>query len=174
MKSPRQPAPRLAYTCNLNSSDGQVNYQFVVHPAGQLDIPLWLAKISLDANSSLVIANDANGMAVKSHLNGSISMDIAVKGFPTVTLPGLDFQDMAMANRHDTTPNAAAGFYFDPGKWSLGGVDLSGLPAPPLEFAWPILDDVACRQAAVTLRHVRRPSNRRALAAACAPAWPAC
>ena len=114
----------LAYTCNLNSGDGKVNYQFVVHPAGQLDIPLWLAKISLDPNSSLVIANDANGMAVKSHLNGSISVDISVKDLPTITLPGLSFQDMAMANRHDTTANAAPGFYFDAGKWSFGSVPI--------------------------------------------------
>jgi hypothetical protein len=112
----------LVYSCNLNSSDGKVNYQFVVHPAGQLDIPLWLAKISLDANSSLVIASDANGMAVKSHLNGSISVDISVKDLPTITLPGLSFQDMAMANRHDTTAGAAPGFYFDAGKWSFGGM----------------------------------------------------
>jgi hypothetical protein len=117
----------LAYSCDLNSSDGQVNYQFVAKPSGQLDVPLWIAKISLDPNSSLVINNDHIGMAVKSQLNGSISVAVSVKGFPKVTLPGLDFQGMAMANRHDMTAGAAAGFYFDPGKWSFGGMDLSGV-----------------------------------------------
>jgi hypothetical protein len=111
----------LQYTCNLNSSDGQVNYQFVAQPNGPLDVPLWVANIDLDPNSSLVINNDANGMAVKSHLNGSIGIDIAASGFPKVSLPGLSFQDMAMANRADTNANAAAGFYFYAGNWSLGG-----------------------------------------------------
>jgi hypothetical protein len=111
----------LQYTCNLNSSGSQVNYQFVVQPSGELDVPLWVAKLTLDANSSLVIANDANGMAVKTHLNGSIGVDISVSNFPKVSLPGLSFQDMAMANRADTTAGAAAGFYFYAGSWSLGG-----------------------------------------------------
>jgi hypothetical protein len=117
----------VKYTCGLNSSDGKVNYLFVVNPSGELDIPLWVAKISLDPNSSLVIDNDNNGLALKTHLNGSISMTIDKDGFPKVTLPGLSFQDMAMANRIDTNINAAAGFYFDPGKWSFGGIDLSKL-----------------------------------------------
>ena len=126
LKLPVSSTP-LVYTCALNSGDGQLNYQFVVKPGGALDIPLWVAKISLDPNSSLVINNDNIGMAIKSHLNGSISVAVAVKGFPKVTLPGLAFQDMAMANRHDTTAGAGAGFYFNPGKWSFGGVDLSGI-----------------------------------------------
>jgi len=116
----------LLYTCNLNSTDGKVNYQFVVQPGGQLDIPLWVAQLSLDPNSSLMINNDANGMAIKSHLNGSIGVSIDVSGFPKVNLPALSFQDMAMANRADTNANAATGFFFNAGTWSLGG----GVPIP--------------------------------------------
>ncbi|HVU54782.1 MAG TPA: hypothetical protein VHD83_06990 [Puia sp.] len=118
-------ATALNYSCNLNSGEGKVNYQFVVNPAGDLDVSLWKAKISLEGNSSLVINNDAIGMAVKAHLNGGISVDItAGSNLPKVSLPGLDFQDMAMANRKDTL-SSSAGFYFDPGKWSFAGVDLS-------------------------------------------------
>ncbi len=116
----------LAYTCALNSSDGQVNYQFVVKPSGELQVPLWLASIDLDPNSSLVIQNDAAGIDVKTHLNGSIGITIGKSGSPQVTLPGLTFQDMAMANRADTAAGAGAGFFFTPGKWSLGG----GVPIP--------------------------------------------
>jgi hypothetical protein len=116
----------LLYTCNLNSTGGKVNYQFVVQPGGELDIPLWVAQLNLDPNSSLVINSDANGMAIKSHLNGSINVAIDVSGFPKVSLPALSFQDMAMANRADTNANAASGFYFNAGTWSLGG----GIPIP--------------------------------------------
>lgn len=116
----------LAYTCALNSADGQVNYQFVVQPSGELDVPLWVASIGLDPNSSLVIQNDASGVFVKSHLNGSIGITIDVPKMPKVSLPGLTFQDMAMANRADTAVGAGAGFFFSPGKWSLGG----GVPIP--------------------------------------------
>jgi hypothetical protein len=129
----------LLYTCNLNSVDDKVNYQFVVQPGGQLDIPLWVAKLSLDPNSSLVINNDANGMAIKSHLNGSIDVSIDVSGFPKVTLPALSFQDMAMANRADTNANAASGFYFNTGTWSLGG----GMPIPSGITGAPVPGDVA-------------------------------
>lgn len=114
----------LAYTCALNSADGQVNYQFVVKPSGDLNVPLWLATVGLEANSSLVIQNDAVGMEVKAHLNGSIGITIGKA--PAVTLPGLSFQDMAMANRADTSAGAGAGFFFNAGKWSLGG----GVPIP--------------------------------------------
>jgi hypothetical protein len=116
----------LAYTCALNSADGQVNYQFVVKPSGDLNVPLWLASIDLDANSSLVIQNDAAGIDVKTHLNGSIGITIGKTGSLQVTLPGLSFQDMAMANRADTSAGAGAGFFFSAGKWSLGG----GVPIP--------------------------------------------
>jgi len=114
----------LAYTCALNSADGQVNYQFVVTPSGELTVPLWFASINLDPNSSLVIQNDAAGIDVKMHLNGSIGITIGKA--PAVTLPGLTFQDMAMVNRADTSAGAGAGFFFTPGKWSLGG----GVPIP--------------------------------------------
>jgi len=116
----------LAYTCALNSVDGQVNYQFVVKPNGELDVPLWMASIDLDPNSSLVIQNDASGVDVKAHLNGSIGITIQHSGMPSVSLPGLTFQDMAMANRADTSAGAGAGFFFTPGNWSLGG----GVPIP--------------------------------------------
>jgi hypothetical protein len=116
----------LTYTCALNSTDGNVNYQFVVQPGGELTVPLWLASINLDPNSSLVIRDDAAGMQVKAHLNGGIGITIQKSGMPKVTLPGLTFQDMAMANRADTSDGAGAGFFFSPGKWSLGG----GAPIP--------------------------------------------
>ena len=116
----------LAYTCALNSVDGKVDYQFVVQPGGGLNVPLWLAKLNLDPNSSLVISSDATGMAVKTHLNGNIGITIDHSGMPKVSLPGLSFQDMAMANRTDTSAGAGTGFFFSPGKWSLGG----GMPIP--------------------------------------------
>ncbi|HTR30094.1 MAG TPA: fibronectin type III domain-containing protein, partial [Puia sp.] len=116
----------LAYTCALNSADGKLDYQFVVQPSGSLNIPLWMAQLNLDPNSSLVISTDATGMVVKTHLNGNIGITIQRSGMPKVTLPGLTFQDMAMANRADTSAGAGAGFFFTPGKWSLGG----GAPIP--------------------------------------------
>jgi hypothetical protein len=116
----------LAYNCALNNTDGKVDYQFVVQPSGELNIPLWVAQLNLDPNSSLVISSDPTGMSVKTHLNGSIGITIDHSGMPKVTLPALSFQDMAMANRADTSAGAGAGFFFSPGKWSLGG----GVPIP--------------------------------------------
>src|SRR6185437_13655020 len=60
------------------------------------------------------------------HLNGNIGITIDQSGMPKVSLPALSFQDMAMANRADTSAGAGVGFYFSPGTWSLGG----GVPIP--------------------------------------------
>ena len=111
----------LAYTCALNSGSGKVDYQFVVQSTSGLTVPLWLAQLNLDPNSSFAIGTDATGIAVKTHLNGNIGITIDKSGFPKVSLPSVGFQDMAMANRADTIAGAGAGFYFSPGKWSLGG-----------------------------------------------------
>ena len=111
----------LAYSCALNSSSGKIDYQFVVQSTSGLTVPLWLAQLNLDPNSSFAIGTDATGIAVKTHLNGNIGITVAKSGLPKVSLPSIGFQDMAMANRADTTTGAGTGFYFSPGKWSLGG-----------------------------------------------------
>jgi hypothetical protein len=128
----------LRYTGFLRAdTNHQLDYAFGIHPASNINIPIWAANLNIDEGSGLSITKDAHGPAISFTLQGDISLQgVNIPNTPfTYNMPGIKFTDFTLANRKaDNSP----GFYFHEGNWSqtsaqksIGPFDVSIDPPKP-------------------------------------------
>lgn len=128
----------LRYTGFLRAdTNNQLDYAFGIHPATNINIPIWAANLNIDEGSGLSILKDAHGPAISFTLQGDISLQgVNIPNTPfTYNMPGIKFTDFSLANRKaDNSP----GFYFHEGNWSqtsaqksIGPFDVSIDPPKP-------------------------------------------
>ncbi|MDP4244955.1 MAG: hypothetical protein Q8932_03835 [Bacteroidota bacterium] len=108
---------RLDYTCLLNNRNG-LQFQFAIVPRNDINVPLWLVQLKLDATSSiLVTAGGGSGFKAQAILNGDLS-------FKTDLGKPLGHVDLTLIGFNKLTLNSSAPFISD-------GQFVAGHSSPP-------------------------------------------
>ena len=111
----------LNYNCVLSLTSNKFNYQFSITPQSDLEIPLWVAEMTLFQTSNIMVSNMGGSFNASATLNGKLSI---VATIPVIEVP-IDFDLMTFQGLTVSTAEP----YFTLGDFNLG------FASPQKEFA---------------------------------------
>jgi len=89
----------LNYTANIQHAQNQTQHNFEIITTGEIDLPAFLAEITLAENSSISvdIAGD-NDVLVEAQLHGHIDLPEQIGDIPGCNIEDISFDDMVIKN----------------------------------------------------------------------------
>jgi TANFOR domain-containing protein len=92
--NPNNPESQLQYTSTLSKPQGDLQFQFVIKPRDNINVPLWLAQFSLKGTSNIMVTAGVSKFDAVATLHGS--MDIVGDFSPVakVSFTAMEFQSL--------------------------------------------------------------------------------
>lgn len=93
--NPADPKSQLDYTSTLSKPSGSLEFQFVVKPKNDLEVPLWYSKFTL-ANTSniLVTAGGGKDFYAAATLNGSMDIIADLSPLSKINFRAMEFEEL--------------------------------------------------------------------------------
>jgi len=91
------PKSQLDYTSTLSKPAGSLEFQFVIKPKNDLEVPMWYSKFTL-ANTSniLVTAGGGKDFYAAATLNGSMDIIANLSPLPNINFKAMEFQGLKL------------------------------------------------------------------------------
>ncbi|MEA5259200.1 hypothetical protein VB264_15495 [Arcicella aquatica] len=108
----------LSYSCNLRSNLDTM--QFVIEAKENYDVPIMMARMKLDKNSSFLLEFNGNTKKIDLDLSGSASIGLTQKS--PIAIPLVKFEHFKVSNtKIKPTMQGEKELYLDEGEWTLLG-----------------------------------------------------
>ncbi|MES2732297.1 MAG: hypothetical protein V4714_11125 [Bacteroidota bacterium] len=98
---PNKPASQLDYTCTLNKPAGALEFQFVIQPKNDLDVPLWVAKFNLLKTSNVRVSVVAGEFLAIATLNGSLDIVADLSPLSKINFRAIEFEELVLQTKPD-------------------------------------------------------------------------
>jgi hypothetical protein len=93
--SAEDPNSQLNYTCTLAVTNG-LNFNFVVQPKDNIDIPMWIVHMDIDKSSHVDVTAGSAGTKVSAVLTGDITVKAQLPGIDQVDIKAISFQNLTL------------------------------------------------------------------------------
>ncbi len=107
----------LGYRGELRASGDELDYSFSLKPASNLEMSMWLARLTLERSSGFSIEKDSKGMAISCLLHGELGISSPSSGTIHFAIPEVHFENFGLGNRNPATQEPD--FYLSLGTWSV-------------------------------------------------------
>jgi hypothetical protein len=137
-----KPLKYYALLSRPKGPNGQLAFQFVIQPSGDIKADLWMATLTLGQTSYIKLDYSSNTFLAEAKLDGMLSVSGDLKNVPLVNLLGIKFEGFRVMSKSP---------YIVPGSWSLasGQHSVAGFPVsidsirPQLQVGNPLKLGVA-------------------------------
>ncbi len=120
---PANPKGQLDYTSTLSKPAGSLEFQFVIVPKNDLDVPMWYSKFTLAKTSNILVTAGAGKFYAGATLNGSMDIIADLSPLSKINFRAMEFEELKVQT---IVP------YFDIKKFHAGlaspSKSLSGFP----------------------------------------------
>jgi TANFOR domain-containing protein len=98
---PNKPSSQLDYSCTLSKPAGNIEFQFVIQPKNDLEVPLWVAKFNLLKTSNVRVSVVASEFLAVATLNGSLDIVADLSPLSKINFRAIEFEELVLQTKPD-------------------------------------------------------------------------